>query len=222
LIREIATAARMGGGDPTANPRLRLAIDKARMANMPKDNIERAIKKGIGGGEGEAWEEAAYEGYGPGGTAVYVEVLTDNRNRTVGEVRHVFSRYGGNLGASGCVSYLFQRKGLIQLERQGVDGDALLEAALEAGAEDVVEGTDTVDVVTGFAEFEAVKRGLEERGFRPVTAHVTMEPTTTVRLEGRAAETMLQLHDALEDLDDVQSVNANFDIADDEMERLAG
>ena len=222
LIREIATAARMGGGDPQANPRLRLAVDKARIANMPKDNIERAIRKGTGGGEGEAYEEAVYEGYGPGGTAVYVETLTDNRNRTAGEVRHVFTRFGGNLGSSGCVAYLFQRRGLIQVDREGVDADALLEVALEAGAEDVIEGAETVDVVTAPAGFEAVRRALEERGFRPVHAQVSMEPSTTVRLQGSEAETMLRLHDALEDLDDVQSVNANFDIPEEEMERLAG
>jgi YebC/PmpR family DNA-binding regulatory protein len=222
LIREIATAARIGGGDPAANPRLRLAIDKARAANMPKDNIERGILKGTGGGDSEAWEEAVYEGYGPGGTAVYVETLTDNRNRTVGEVRHVFTRFGGNLGASGCVGHLFERKGSLVFERAGIEPDALLEAALEAGAEDVVEGDDQLEVVTGAADFGAVKRGLEERGFQPSQAELQMRPSLTVRLEGKDAEQMIHLSDALEDLDDVQAVNANFDISEEEMQRLAG
>ncbi len=222
LIREIATAARLGGGDAGANPRLRLAIDKARAANMPKDNIERAILKGTGGGDSEAWEEAVYEGYGPGGAAVYVEALTDNRNRTAGEVRHVFTKFGGNLGASGCVGHMFERKGSLLFEREGIEPDALLEAALDAGAEDVVESDDQLEVVTGGGEFGAVKRGLEERGFRAAQAALQLRPSLTVRLEGKDAEQMLRLSDALEDLDDVQSVNANFDISDEEMQRLAG
>jgi YebC/PmpR family DNA-binding regulatory protein len=189
---------------------------------MPKDNIERAIKKGAGGADSESYEEAVYEGYGPGGAAVMVETLTDNKNRTVGDVRHVFSRYGGNLGANGCVSYLFEKKGLVQFDREGLDGDALLEAALEAGADDVVENEGSLDVVTSPGDFERVKRVLEDGGFRPVHAAISLEPTTTVALEGAEAETMLQLADALEDLDDVQSVNANFDISEEEMARIAG
>jgi YebC/PmpR family DNA-binding regulatory protein len=222
LIREIATAARIGGGDPGANPRLRLAVDKARAANMPKDNIERAILKGTGGGDTEAWEEAVYEGYGPGGAAVYVEALTDNRNRTAGEVRHVFTRFGGNLGGSGCVAHLFERKGSLLFDRAGLEPDALLEAALEAGAEDVVESDEQLEVVTGGAEFGAVKRALEERGFRPAQAVIQMRPSLVVRLAGKDAEQMLRLADALEDLDDVQNVNANFDISEEEMQRVAG
>jgi YebC/PmpR family DNA-binding regulatory protein len=222
LIREIATAARLGGGDPDANPRLRLAIDKARIANMPKDNIERGIKKGIGGTDSEAYEEAVYEGYGPGGTAVMVETLTDNKNRTVGEVRHMFSKHGGNLGANGCVGYLFEKKGLIQFDAERVDVDALLEVALEAGAEDVVEGEGNIDVATSPAAFETVKKALEAAGFTPAEATLSLEPSTTVALEGKDAEMMLNLADALEDLDDVQSVNANFDISDDELARIAG
>ncbi len=222
LIREIATAARMGGGDPDGNPRLRLAIDKARIANMPKDNIERAIKKGTGGGDSEAYEEVVYEGYGPGGAAVLVETLTDNKNRTVGEVRHCFTKFGGNLGANGCVSYLFEKKGLVQFDAEGIDGDALLEAALEAGAEDVVEGEGSIDVVTVPGSFEDVKNALEAAGFAPANAAISLEPSTPVALEGKDAETMLSLADALEDLDDVQSVNANFDISEEEMARLAG
>ncbi len=221
LIREIATAARLGGAEPVANPRLRLAIDKAREANMPKDNILRAIKKGTGGGEGESYEEVVYEGYGPGGAAVYVQVLTGNKNRTVGEVRHVLTKHGGNLGASGCVAYLFEKRGLLGFDRVGLDVDALLEAALEAGADDVVEGRDAIEVIAGVANFEGTKRNLEAAGFRPASAGISLEPTSTVKLEGEAAESMLRLTDALEDLDDVQSVTANFDISEEEMARIA-
>jgi YebC/PmpR family DNA-binding regulatory protein len=222
LIREIATAARMGGGDPDANPRLRLAMEKARASNMPKDNIERAIKKGVGSGEGESYEEAVYEGYGPGGTAIYVEVLTDNKNRTVGEVRHVLTRHGGNLGASGCVAYLFEKKGSLVFDAAGLDTDALLEAALEAGADDVDETGDAVEVITSPGAFEAVKRALEEGGFQPAEAGISMQPSSTVKLEGSNAETMLRIADALDDLDDVQAVYANFDISEEEMSRIAG
>jgi len=221
LIREICTAARLGGGDPGSSPRLRLVIEKARAANMPKDNIERAIQKGLGGGDSESWQEVVYEGYGPGGVAILLEALTDNRNRTVGEVRHVLSRYGGNLGASGCVSYLFGKRGLIVVEREGADGDAVLETALEAGAEDVVEGEQGIEVVTRPAALEAVRDALVEKGFSVASAETTMEPSTTVRLEGSQAETMLRLSDALEDLDDVQHVYANFDISEQEMAKLA-
>jgi YebC/PmpR family DNA-binding regulatory protein len=221
LIRELATAARLGGGDPNANPRLRLVVDKARAANMPKDNIERAIQKGLGGGDSEAYDEVVYEGYGPGGVAILLETLTDNRNRTVSELRHVLTKHGGNLGSSGCVAYLFEKRGLLSFDRSDTDGDALLEAALEAGAEDVIEGTETVDVVTSPAEFEAVKTGLVEAGLTPASAEITLEPSTTVELGGEEAERMLRLADALEDLDDVQAVYANFEISDEEMARLA-
>ena len=221
LIREIATAARVGGGDPGANPRLRLAIEKARGANMPKDNIERAIKKGLGATDTDAYEEVVYEGYGPGGTAIYVEVLTDNRNRTVGELRHVLTKYGGNLGPSGCVSYLFSKKGVLQFDRQGLDVDALLEAALDAGAEDASESETGVEVTSAPADFEAVKAALVAKGFKPTHAELSMIPSTTVALVGKDAETMLRVADALEDLDDVQSVHANFDISEEEMARIA-
>ena len=221
LIREIATAARLGGGDPDANPRLRLAMDKARTANMPKDNIERAIQKGTGSGEGMAFDEVSYEGYGPGGVAILLETLTDNRNRTVGEVRRVFTKYGGNLGANGCVSYLFPIKGLIHFDRDGLDADALLEAALEAGAEDVIEQEENVDVVTEPAAFTKIQETLERLGFKAAAATIARRPTTLVTLTGREAETMLRLHDDLEDLDDVQSVYANFDIPDEEMAKFA-
>jgi YebC/PmpR family DNA-binding regulatory protein len=222
LIREIATAARIGGGDPDANPRLRLAIDKARTANMPKDNIERAIKKGLGATEGEAYEEVVYEGYGPGGAAIYVEALTDNKNRTVGALRHLLTKHGGNLGSSGCVAYLFDKKGIVSFERAQVDLDALLEQALDAGADDVDESGDTVDVVTQPGDFEAVRDALVEGGFSPVHAEISMQPSTVVELEGREAETMLRIADALDDLDDVQNVFANYDISEEEMARIAG
>jgi YebC/PmpR family DNA-binding regulatory protein len=221
LIRELATAARMGGGDVTANPRLRLAVEKARGANMPKDTLSRAIQRGTGGGEDTVFEEVVYEGYGPGGTAVLVEGLTDNRNRTVSEVRNAFTKAGASLGAPGCVAHLFGKRGLITFERQDLDGDALLEAALEAGAEDVRDDGDPVVVVTAPNALEAVKNTLEGRGFRAGSAEVTMEPSTTVPLAGEQAEAMLKLSEALEDLDDVQAVYANFDIPDEVMQRLA-
>ena len=161
LIREIATAARIGGGALDANPRLRLIVDKAKAANMPKDNIARAIAKGVGGGEdGETFEECVYEGYGPGGVAILIEALTDNKNRTVGEVRHALTKHGGNLGNSGCVAYLFEKKGLISVAASGVDADRLMDVALEAGAEDIVESEETIDVVAGPQEFGAVREAL--------------------------------------------------------------
>ena len=221
LLREIATAARIGGGDPGANARLRLAMEKARAANMPKDNIERAIKKGTGMGGTEAYEEVVYEGYGPGGAALYVETLTDNKNRTVGELRHALTKFGGNLGASGCVSYLFEKKGQLVFDRAGLDADALLEAALESGADDVVEAEDSVEVVTAPASFEAVRQALAGAGFSPGSAGIVMSPASTVGIAGEAAESMLRLVDALEDLDDVQNVYANYDISDEEMARFA-
>jgi YebC/PmpR family DNA-binding regulatory protein len=221
LIREIAIAARLGGSDPNGNPRLRLAMDKARAANMPKDNIERAIKKGSGEGGGEQYEEVIYEGYGPGGVALLLVALTDNRNRAVGDIRHVLTKHGGNLGSSGCVSYLFEKKGLLDFECEGLDLDALYEVALEAGAEDVVESGGIVEVVTGPGEFESVRDALRAKEKQPASAEIAMRPTTTVKLEGREAESMLRLVDALEDLDDVQNVYANFDISEEEMARLA-
>ena len=221
VIRELVTAARLGGPDPAGNPRLRLVIEKARALNMPKDNIERAIRRGAGGGEGESYEEVTYEGYGPGGVAVLVEALTDNRNRTVGEIRHTFSKHGGNLGQTGCVSHLFEKRGVLEFERNGIDVDRLYEAALEAGADDVAESESTVEVVTDPRSFESVRDALAGQGFQPVSAGVTMRPTTTVKLEGAVAEQMLKLAEALEDLDDVQSVSANFDISEAEMERIS-
>jgi len=221
LIREIATAARIGGGDPDSNARLRLAVDKARSANMPKDTIERAIKRGTGVGGAEAYEEVVYEGYGPGGAALYVETLTDNKNRTVGELRHALTKFGGNLGASGCVAYLFEKKGQLVFDRAGLDADKLLEAALEAGADDVIESGDSIEVVSAPSGFESLRRALEKAGWNPASAGIVMAPASTVGIQGEAAESMLRLVDALEDLDDVQNVYANYDISDEEMARFA-
>jgi YebC/PmpR family DNA-binding regulatory protein len=221
VIRELVTAARLGGGDPAGNPRLRLVVDKARALNMPKDNIERAIKRGAGGGEGESYEEVTYEGYGPGGVAVLVEALTDNRNRTVGEIRHAFTKHSGNLGQTGCVSHLFEKRGVLEFDRTGLDLDRLYEVGLEAGAEDVVEGEGLVEVVTDPKAFEGVRDALSARGLQPAAAGVSMRASTTVKLEGSAAEQMLKLAEALEDLDDVQSVSSNFDISEAEMERIS-
>jgi YebC/PmpR family DNA-binding regulatory protein len=221
IIREIATAARLGGGDPNGNPRLRLVIDKARIANMPKDNIERAIKKGTGGDDAAAFEQVTYEGYGPGGAAVLVNTLTDNRNRTAGEVRHAFTKAGGNLGSMGSVSHLFGRLGVIEFDRAGIDVDALLEAGLEAGADDVIEAESSVEVITDPKNFEAVRDALVAKGFAPANAEITMRASTTAVLEGAQAKSMLDLVEALEDLDDVQDVYSNFDISDAEMERLS-
>ena len=209
LIREITVAARMGGGDPDANPRLRLAIDKALSNNMPKDNIERAIKRGSGDAEGESYEEIRYEGYGPGGVAIMVDCMTDNRNRTVSEVRHAFSKHGGNLGADGSVGYLFERKGVISFGPD-IDDERVLEVALEAGAEDMAEYDDgSFDVLTAPEDFSDVRAALVDAGFEPAHADVTMRPETNTEVDGDHAETCLKLLDALEDLDDVQDVYSN-------------
>lgn len=222
LIREIVTAARIGGGEIDSNPRLRLIVDKAKAANMPKDNIARAISKGVGGGDdAETFEEFVYEGYGPGGVAILIETLSDNRNRTVSEVRHALAKHGGNLGNSGCVAYLFEKKGLISVPAAGADGDALMEVALEAGAEDVVESGETIDVVTTSGDFTAVQDAIAAAGFQISLAEISMEPATTVTVTGNEAEQMLKLNDVLEDLDDVQQVYANVDIPDDEVDRLS-
>lgn len=221
LIRELSTAARIGGGEVDSNPRLRLVVDKAKSANMPKDNISRAIQKGIGGGEGETYEEYVYEGYGPGGVAVLVSALTDNKNRTVSEIRHVLSKHGGNLGATGCVSYLFEKKGIIRIDPGQSDVDSVMEAALDAGAEDVVEGEETLEVFTTPEGFDAVKDALAAGLISMLGAEVSMEPTSSVTLVGSDAETMLRLSDALDDLDDVQDVYSNYDISEEEMSRFA-
>jgi len=221
LIKEITVAARLGGGDADGNPRLRTAIAAAKAENMPKDNIERAIKKGTGELEGTSYKESSYEGYGPGGAAVLVDCLTDNRNRAVAEVKHQFERHGGNLGEPGCVSWIFEKKGVIVLEKDKVDEEKLLELALEAGAEDVKEEGTEFEVITNPADFEAVKGAVEEAGLPYTLAEITMTPKNTVKLEGKQAQQMLSLMQALEDNDDVNQVYANFDISDDVLEAMS-
>ncbi|MDY6849865.1 MAG: YebC/PmpR family DNA-binding transcriptional regulator [Thermodesulfobacteriota bacterium] len=221
LIKEITIAARIGGGEIETNPRLRLAIDKAKQANMPKDNIDRAIKKGTGDLDGVTYEEGFFEGYGPGGVAVMVEFMTDNRTRTVADVRHIFSKHGGNLGVNGSVSFLFERKGLISFSTDH-DFEAIFEAALEAGAEDVKDEGDSYEVLTAPENYMEVRDVLGESGLKWENAEVTMIPQTMVQLEGKQAEQMLKLMDKLEDNDDVQNVYANFDISDEEIARIMG
>ena len=206
LIKEITVSARMGGGDPAMNPRLRLAVDKATENNMPKDNIERAIKRGTGDLEGVSYEEIRYEGYGIGGAAVIVDCLTDNRTRTVADVRHAFSKHGGNLGSDGSVAFLFKHCGQLVFA-PGTPEERLLDAALEAGAEDVVANDDgSIEVITGPYDFPGVKAALEKAGFKAEVAEVTMKPATETALEGEDAARMQKLLDALESLDDVQEV----------------
>lgn len=220
LIREIYTAARLGGGDPDTNPRLRLAVDKAFAANMPKDNVERAIKRGTGELEGVDYEEIRYEGYGPNGVAVMVDCMTDNRNRTVAEVRHAFSKYNGNLGADGSVAYLFDHVGVLSYPADTGE-NTVMEAALEAGAEDIVTNEDgSIDVITQPDEYEAVKQAMIDAGAEPEQSEVTMRPSTLVKLEGKDAETALKLLDMLEDLDDVQNLYSNADFPDSLLENL--
>lgn len=221
IIREIVVAAKLGGGVPEDNPRLRAVMDKALAANMKKDTIEKAIARGTGDGDDSNYEEVTYEGYGSGGVAVLVECMTDNRNRTVAEVRHAFSKRGGNLGTDGSVAYLFSRVGLISFE-PGADEDALMEAALEAGADDLVANDDgSIDIYTPWEEFTAVKNAIIEAGFEPANAEVTMKPATTVELDQSGAETILGMIDMLEDLDDVQNVYTNADIPDAVLEALS-
>ncbi|MEL7023739.1 MAG: YebC/PmpR family DNA-binding transcriptional regulator [Pseudomonadota bacterium] len=221
LIREITVAARMGGGDMDANPRLRLAVDKAKGQSMPKDNIERAIKRGAGELDGDDYQEIRYEGYGPGGTAVMVDCMTDNRNRTVAEVRHAFSKFGGNLGADGSVAYLFSQVGLLNYNA-GADEDMVMEAAIEAGAEDVIVADDgSIEVITAPSEFEMVRDAMVNAELSPESAAVTMRASTSAVLELKEAETMLKLLDMLEDLDDVQEVYSNADFPDAVMAALS-
>lgn len=220
LIREITVAAKMGGGDIDSNPRLRLAIDKAKSQSMPKDNIERAVKRGAGELDGAEYQEIRYEGYGPGGTAVMVDCMTDNRNRTVAEVRHAFSKFGGNLGADGSVSYLFSNVGLMTYPDEA-DEDAVMEAAIEAGAEDVViDDSGSIEVITDPQDFETVRDAMREASLEPESSEVTMRASTSAVLGQKEAETMLKLLDMLEDLDDVQSVYSNADIPDEVLASL--
>ncbi|MBF0255232.1 MAG: YebC/PmpR family DNA-binding transcriptional regulator [Gammaproteobacteria bacterium] len=221
LIREVTVAAREGGGDISANPRLRLAVDKAFGANMPKDTIERAIKRGSGADELENYDEIRYEGYGPGGVAVMVDCMSDNRNRTASEVRHAFSKSGGNLGTDGSVAYMFKKTGVISFE-PGTDEDAVMDVALEAGAEDVVNNDDgSFDVLVNADDFMAVKDALEAAGLAPALAEVTMRPDTLTALDVETAEKVMRMIERLEDLDDVQEVYTNADIPEEVMEALA-
>jgi len=220
LIREITVAARMGGGDIASNPRLRLAVDKAKAQSMPKDNIDRAIKRGSGDLDGDDFEEIRYEGYGPGGVAVMVDCMTDNRNRTAADVRHAFSKFGGNLGADGSVAYLFNHVGLLSYPA-GSDEDRIMEAAIEAGAEDVVvDEDDSVEVLTNPAEFETVREAMRAAGLKPEHAELTMRASTSANLDADQASSMIRLLDALEDLDDVQNVYSNADISEEILESL--
>ncbi len=222
LIKEITVAARMGGGDPNGNPRLRSAIAAAKNENMPKDNIERGIKKGTGDLEGAMYEEIIYEGYAPGGVAVLVECLTDNKNRTVADVRYCFSKNGGNMAESGCVSFLFDQKGMIQVESSSTTEDELMDLALEAGADDVVDDGEVFQVLTAPGDFNDVREALEKSGVKIVEASITMLPQTTVEItEEKVAARIIRLMDALEDNEDVQNVYANFDIDDAIMESLS-
>jgi YebC/PmpR family DNA-binding regulatory protein len=206
LIKEITVAARLGGGDPDTNPRLRLAMDKAREANMTKDSVQNAIKRGAGQLDGVSYEEARYEGYGPGGAAVLVDCLTDNRTRTVAEVRHAFTKNGGNLGADGSVAYLFKHCAQF-IFAPGTSEDRVMEAALDAGAEDVVKNDDdSVELISAPADFDAVKSALDKAGLKPELAEITMKPTTEAQLAAGDAGRMRQLLDALENLDDIQNV----------------
>ena len=212
LIKEITVAARVGGGDPEGNPRLRTVILAAKAANMPKDNIEKAVKKGTGELPGVSYEEVAYEGYGPGGVAVYVQALTDNRNRTLPEIRHLFSKYGGNLGESNCVSWMFEKKGYIVVAKDKATEEALLEVVLDAGGDDVRDDGENWEVLTPQDRLHAVHEALGGKGIAATSAEVSMVPKNTVKIEGKKAQQLLSMMEALEEHDDVQNVWANFDI----------
>ena len=221
LIKDLTIAARIGGSDLSANPRLRTALAAAKAASMPNDTIDRAIKKGAGELAGVTYEEVVYEGHGPGGVAIMLQVLTDNKNRTVSEVRHFFTKHGGNLGSPNSVAWMFTKKGIITVDKGQVDEDRLIELALDAGAEDVTAGDEVFEIVTPPEDFEAMRETLEKASVTLASAEVTMVPQNTVTLSGKEAEQTLKLLDALQELDDVQSVSANFDIAQEEMERLS-
>jgi len=214
IIKELTVAARMGGGDPATNPRLRSAMDNARGANMPKDTMEKAIKKGTGDLPGVVYEEGSYEGYGPGGVAIFIDVLTDNKNRTTPEIRHMFGKFNGNLGETGSVAWIFERKGQITIEGENLDEDELMEAAIECGADDVQFDEGVCQIFTEPQELESVREAMEEKGITLTNVGHTRIPQNTVALDGKPAMTMLKLMEALEDHDDAQNVYANFDIPD--------
>jgi YebC/PmpR family DNA-binding regulatory protein len=217
VIREIAAAARIGGGDQSGNPRLRLAIDKAKSINMPADNIKRAIEKATGGGEGASLEEVTYEGYGPGGVAIMVECITDNKMRTLNDIRFIFSRNGGNLGESGSVAWMFKKKGVLHFEQSKVDEDKLMADAIDAGAEDITTEESIITIETAPEKFEQVKNALSAKKYETASAEISMVPTNTVHLEGEEAQKLLKFIDTLEENDDVQNVHGNFDIPDEIM-----
>ncbi|MBU2629493.1 MAG: YebC/PmpR family DNA-binding transcriptional regulator, partial [Proteobacteria bacterium] len=214
LIKEITVAARMGGGDPETNPRLRHALNSAKTQNMPKDTFERAIKKGTGDLDGVNYEEIVYEGYGPGGVAVLVECLTDNRNRTIAEVRHAFNKAGGNVGTDGCVAWMFDKKGLISVSKEDSDEETLMEIALEAGAEDIKEESDSFDIIIEPSDFDAVKEAIDAAGIKYEVAEITMIPQNMTKVDGADAEQMIKFMDVLDDCDDVQKFYSNADIPD--------
>lgn len=215
LIKEITVAARMGGGDPGANPRLRSAMLASRAENMPKDTLERAVKRGTGELEGVNYEEIVYEGYGPGGAAIIVESLTDNKNRAIAEIRHIFTKCGGNIGANGCVSWMFDKKGIIVVSKDAVEEEALMETAIEAGAEDVKDEDDNFEVLTAVEDFHDVKEAIDAASIPTIMAEITKIPQTMCDLQGKEAERMVKMMDLLDDCDDVQDVHTNADIPDD-------
>ncbi len=217
----MAVAARLGGGDPQGNPRLRIAIEKAKEANMPLENIKRAIQRGTGELPGVSYEEAIYEGYGPGGIAVLIEAMTDNKNRTISEIRHLFSKYGGNIGEAGCVSWMFEKKGYILIDKKSVAEETLMSLILEAGAEDMkTDDEDNFEIITAPYEMEKVKSYLTEQKINISLAEVTMVPKSYVKLDGKEAEQMARLMDVLEDHDDIHNVYANFDIPDEAIAKV--
>lgn len=218
IIKELTVAARVGGGDPNMNPRLRTIIADAKAANMPADNIQRAIRRGTGEEPGVTYEEVTYEGYGPGGAAVIIEVLTDNRNRTVGELRHMLTKHGGNLGESNSVAWMFHKKGYIVIEKAKAQEDTLMDAVLDAGAEDLRDDGDNWEVLSAPSAFEAVREAVKKLGVEPASAEVAMLPQNYIKLEGKPATQMVRLMEALDDHDDVQHVWSNFDIEEKEIE----
>jgi YebC/PmpR family DNA-binding regulatory protein len=217
IIKEITVAARVGGGDPNGNPRLRTVLAAAKAANMPKDNIEKAIKKGTGELAGVSYDEVSYEGYGPGGVAMFVQALTDNRNRTLPEIRHLFSKYGGNLGESNCVGWMFEKKGYLIVAKTAANEDALMEVVIEAGGDDVREDGDNWEIYTPPDRLEQVREAIAGRAIAIVSAEVSMVPKNTVKVEGKKAQQVLAMMEGLEEHDDVQNVWANFDIDDAEI-----
>ncbi len=218
IIKEITVAAKLGGGDPEANPRLRQAVDKAKALNMPSDNMKKAIQKGTGELEGVNYEEISYEGYGPGGVAILIETLTDNKNRTVADIRHAFDKYNGKMGEQGCVGYLFSRQGLIIIPVKNIDEEELMDLVLENGADDLKTEDESYEVITSVKDFDNVLKAINEKNIEFDSAEIAMIPSTTVKVVGKRAHSMLKLYEIFEDIDDVQNVWSNFDISDEDIE----